>query len=45
MRDAAALKSLLDGDDPRHINEDWQDADVKFEAARAPYLLYGAGKE
>jgi uncharacterized protein YbbC (DUF1343 family)/CubicO group peptidase (beta-lactamase class C family) len=45
MHDAAALKSLLDGDDPRHINEYWQDADVQFETTRAPYLLYEAGKE
>ncbi len=41
MRDEAALKALLAGEDPRRIDEDWQDADVRFGAARAKYLLYG----
>jgi uncharacterized protein YbbC (DUF1343 family)/CubicO group peptidase (beta-lactamase class C family) len=45
MRNAASLTALEAGDDPRHIAEDWQDADMRFELTRATYLLYGAGKE
>ncbi|HVJ08924.1 MAG TPA: serine hydrolase [Acidisarcina sp.] len=45
MRNAAALKALLAGDDPRRIDEDWQDANVRFAAIRAKYLLYGAAEE
>jgi uncharacterized protein YbbC (DUF1343 family)/CubicO group peptidase (beta-lactamase class C family) len=45
MRNDAALKALLAGEDPRRIDEDWLDADASFEAARAKYLLYGTGTE
>ena len=40
MRNKAALDALVAGEDPRRIAEDWQDADNKFETARAKYLLY-----
>lgn len=45
MRNAASLTALEADDDPRHIEEDWQDADMRFELTRATYLLYGTGKE
>jgi uncharacterized protein YbbC (DUF1343 family) len=36
----ASLDALAAGADPRRIAEDWQDADEKFIAVRAKYLLY-----
>lgn len=40
MRSKASLGALVDGQDPRQIAEDWQDADDGFLAARKKYLLY-----
>ena len=40
MVSKASLDALVGGEDPRRIAEDWQDADAKFEALRARYLLY-----
>lgn len=40
MRNKATLDSLIAGEDPRRIAEDWQDALEKFEAVRKKYLLY-----
>ena len=35
-----SLDALVAGEDPRRIAEDWQDADERFIALRAKYLLY-----
>ncbi len=40
MVNKASFDALAAGEDPRRIAEDWQDEDAKFEALRAPYLLY-----
>ncbi|MGB0082928.1 MAG: exo-beta-N-acetylmuramidase NamZ domain-containing protein [Terracidiphilus sp.] len=40
MRNKAALDALTAGEDPRRIDEDWQDALKNFETVRAKYLLY-----
>ena len=40
MLNKASLDALAAGADPRRIAEDWQDADEKFIALRAKYLLY-----
>jgi uncharacterized protein YbbC (DUF1343 family)/CubicO group peptidase (beta-lactamase class C family) len=40
MVSRSSLDALAAGEDPRRIAEDWQDADAKFEALRARYLLY-----
>jgi uncharacterized protein YbbC (DUF1343 family)/CubicO group peptidase (beta-lactamase class C family) len=40
MRNKTALDSLVAGEDPRRIAEDWQDALKNFETLRAKYLLY-----
>ena len=40
MLNKASLDALASGADPRRIAEDWQDADEKFIALRAKYLLY-----
>jgi hypothetical protein len=39
MRNKAALRALLEGEDSRRIAEDWQDADASFQQKRAQYLL------
>jgi uncharacterized protein YbbC (DUF1343 family) len=38
----AALNALISGEDPRRIEEDWQDQDMEFLKRRAQYLLYVA---
>jgi len=40
MRNKATLDALTDGQDPRRIVEDWQDALEAFKPLRAKYLLY-----
>jgi uncharacterized protein YbbC (DUF1343 family)/CubicO group peptidase (beta-lactamase class C family) len=40
MKSKASLDALTAGEDPRRIAEDWQDADERFAALRAKYLLY-----
>jgi uncharacterized protein YbbC (DUF1343 family) len=40
MRNKASLGSLVAGEDPRRIAQDWQDADNSFVAERKKYLLY-----
>ena len=40
MVNKASLDALLEGEDPRRIAEDWQDADAQFEKLRSRYLLY-----
>jgi uncharacterized protein YbbC (DUF1343 family)/CubicO group peptidase (beta-lactamase class C family) len=40
MVSKASSDALAAGEDPRRIAEDWQDADEKFQALRAKYLLY-----
>ena len=40
MRNKATLDALMAGEDPRRIDEDWQDALKNFQAVRARYLLY-----
>ena len=40
MRNKATLDALTAGEDPRRIDEDWQDALKNFETVRAKYLLY-----
>jgi uncharacterized protein YbbC (DUF1343 family)/CubicO group peptidase (beta-lactamase class C family) len=40
VRNRATLESLINGEDPQRIAEDWQDAIVKFNSMRAKYLLY-----
>lgn|GEM_PF-4598866 len=39
VRNKAALRALLAGEDPRRIAEDWQDADASIQKKRAQYLL------
>jgi uncharacterized protein YbbC (DUF1343 family) len=40
MRNKASLSTLMAGQDPRRIAEDWQDADNIFLEKRKSYLLY-----
>jgi uncharacterized protein YbbC (DUF1343 family) len=40
MRNKATLDALIAGDDPRRIEEDWQDGLARFEPVREKYLLY-----
>jgi uncharacterized protein YbbC (DUF1343 family) len=40
MRNKATLDALIAGDDPRRIEEDWQDGLARFEPIREKYLLY-----
>jgi uncharacterized protein YbbC (DUF1343 family) len=40
MRNKATLDALANGEDPRRIAEDWQDAIENFMTVRAKYLLY-----
>ncbi|HUX44732.1 MAG TPA: hypothetical protein VMV57_08290, partial [Terracidiphilus sp.] len=40
MRNKATLDALEAGEDPRRIQEDWQDAITRFNFVRAKYLLY-----
>lgn len=40
MRSKSTLDAVMDGEDPRRIAENWQDAIQGFEAIRARYLLY-----
>jgi uncharacterized protein YbbC (DUF1343 family)/CubicO group peptidase (beta-lactamase class C family) len=40
MVSRSSLDAIAAGEDPRRVAEDWQDADAKFEALRARYLLY-----
>ncbi|HUX44704.1 MAG TPA: serine hydrolase [Terracidiphilus sp.] len=40
LRNKATLDALDAGEDPRRIQEDWQDAITRFNVVRAKYLLY-----
>ncbi|MGA7107628.1 MAG: serine hydrolase [Terracidiphilus sp.] len=40
MVSKASLDALIQGEDPRRIEEDWRDATEKFQILRAKYLLY-----
>jgi len=40
MKNKASLEALEKGADPRHIAEDWQDANNHFAEKRKTYLLY-----
>ncbi|HVC46350.1 MAG TPA: exo-beta-N-acetylmuramidase NamZ domain-containing protein [Terracidiphilus sp.] len=40
VRNKATLDALRAGEDPRRIEEDWQDAITHFQSVRAKYLLY-----
>ncbi len=42
IRNEATIKALLADEDPRRIEENWQDADDAFLKAREKYLLYPA---
>jgi hypothetical protein len=40
MVSKSSLDALIQGEDPRRIEEDWRDATEKFQVLRAKYLLY-----
>jgi uncharacterized protein YbbC (DUF1343 family)/CubicO group peptidase (beta-lactamase class C family) len=40
MRNKASLNAIANGEDPRRVAEQWQDAIEQFTALRAKYLLY-----
>jgi len=40
MRNQASLDAVMNGEDPRRIAENWQDAIEGFKSLRAKYLLY-----
>jgi len=40
MRNKASLDAITNGEDPRRVAEQWQDAIEQFTALRAKYLLY-----